>query len=214
MYFNYPKYLSDCFDQAIGPFFDAVYKIADFFGQDSNKYVCSRMVVGAPFGVMTSQIVGEFCKNGSGVKVVHINRGQVERAFIGDALVCKNKEKVPFWKVVLFVEKDWFSHPSGIVCTPIVLEPWEICSEDFVLMAVFHTEKEAQSFVKYLYTKLVRFLLFCSMDSSSPHPKTFEYVPFLNFSKEYSDEDLYKMFDFREGLKYFLEGFFVDFRRR
>lgn len=212
MYFNCQKYFSDCFDSAKGPFFDVVYRIRDFHGEDRNKYICSRMISGSPFGISNTQVPMELVKNQKVVEITYTDCGQVEKTWINDSFVCKNKDKVSFWKVALYLEVDWFSHPSGIIQKPIILKPWEVCTDKFVLMAIFHTEQEAKSFVKYLYTKFVRFLLFCSMDSSWIYPKTFEYVPFLNYSKEYLDECLYEMFDLREGQRYFIDNFFRDLR--
>lgn len=42
-------------------------------------------------------------------------------------------------------------------------------------------------------------------DESFIYPNAFEFVPWLDFSKEYSDKDLYEMFDLEREHKYFID---------
>lgn len=193
------------FDEALGPLYDIVYRIKDIIGEDINKYLDTRMIMGAPFGVMNVSISKRDEDEQNNIKIIYKDRDKIEKTWGSDISILKNKELVPFWKVALIHGNKWFNFDYGITNKPIILKPGEICTDQFVIMSAFHTEQKAKSFCNYLSTKFVRFLVSCCFDESFIYPNAFEFVPWLDFSKEYSDKDLYEMFDLEREHKYFID---------
>ena len=76
-----------------------------------------------------------------------------------------------------------------------------------VVFLLVDTEKEAKNLISYLNTKPIRLLI--SMKTSSPNAKTmFELIPDVDLSKEYNDEDVYKLFNVSKELKKYVKSRF------
>lgn len=75
-----------------------------------------------------------------------------------------------------------------------IIGPGQINTETYLDIGVFKTEKEAKNFEKYLHTKFLRFLLRQAISSVNVTRDCFRFVPWLDFSEEHTDENLYKKF--------------------
>lgn len=78
-----------------------------------------------------------------------------------------------------------------IFSTMEVLGPNEICTETYIVIDVFDTEVEANNLLRYLKTQFVRFMV--SLVTSTQHiaKANFCYVPIQDFSRSWTDADLY-----------------------
>jgi hypothetical protein len=70
----------------------------------------------------------------------------------------------------------------------IVAGPKEICSETFIEIGPFDTEKECKTCLTYIKTKFFRFLLFCNRHSLNISQSSFELIPLQDFTSS-SDID-------------------------
>ena len=63
------------------------------------------------------------------------------------------------------------------------------------MLATFDTLNEAENFAKYMTLKFPRFLLHETYSSMNITKGNFRFVPFLDYSKEWSDEELYERYE-------------------
>ena len=75
-----------------------------------------------------------------------------------------------------------------------VLFPNEISTETYLLVSVFDTETEARNCADYLMLKFPRFMLRLTYSSMNVNRANFPFVPFLDFKKQWTDSELYKMY--------------------
>lgn len=77
-----------------------------------------------------------------------------------------------------------------------IARPGECCTESFIVLGAFKTEKEVLSFKSYIFTKVVRFLLLQTVVSQDVTKKNYCFVPDLGkYNKNYTDADLCKLWN-------------------
>ena len=73
----------------------------------------------------------------------------------------------------------------------VIAKPGEACTESFIVLGAFDTEKEAQYFKSYIFTKTVRFLLLQAVVSQDVTKDNFCFIPDLGtYDRIYTDEYL------------------------
>ena len=68
------------------------------------------------------------------------------------------------------------------------------------------TQETATNLISYLQTKFVRFLHSLAKASQDATSKTYRFIPMQDFSKSWTDEELFKMYGFTEGEVAFIEA--------
>lgn len=194
------------FENKKGPLFDVVSRIHATIGSDESKFVSSGVIDGSSFGISILDMEEPLIKEKDILTLMYMDRGELRRTWINKLFVWRNIDKVNLFNVAIVKGPDWFDIESGIVFEPVILEPGQICTDSFLVVGSFSERGEAESFKKYLYTKFVKFLLFCSIERLFVYSKTFEHVPLLDFYRDYSDADLYEMFGIYPEVKYVIES--------
>lgn len=79
-----------------------------------------------------------------------------------------------------------------------IIGPGQINTETYLDIGVFKTEAEALHFDKFLKSKLPRFLLRQAISSLNVTRECFRFVPYVDFTEEWDDERLYKLYGLTE----------------
>ena len=87
-----------------------------------------------------------------------------------------------------------------------ILEPKTICTSTYIVIQTFNTRQEALNLISYLKTKFVRFLLAQVCISQHISRETFCFVPMQDFSKPWTDEELYKKYKLTKEEIAFIEN--------
>tara|TARA_Y100000310_G_scaffold342533_1_gene446200 strand:+ start:801 stop:2411 length:1611 start_codon:yes stop_codon:yes gene_type:complete len=104
----------------------------------------------------------------------------------------KGNESIKKYK--LFFSKAYMS--TATVPPKIIIgKPGEICTETFLKIGDFETEEEANNCLSYIMTKFFRALLFFNRHSLNISQSSFKLIPLQDFSKSWTDEELYKKYD-------------------
>ncbi len=77
----------------------------------------------------------------------------------------------------------------------ILAEPNEVCTETFLKIGDFKTKKEAENCLSYIKTKFFRALLSFRRHSLNISKECFDFIPLVDFSKKWSDEELYAKYN-------------------
>jgi hypothetical protein len=80
--------------------------------------------------------------------------------------------------------------PHQILGEPEYAGSQSVCSQSY-LYAAFNSENEARNFITYLKTKLFRALVLSVKISQDAMSKVYRFVPVQDFSKSWTDSELY-----------------------
>lgn len=121
-------------------------------------------------------------KGGAKRKIGYINKDAIER----------NAEDLDKYK--LYFSKAYMT-TSTVPPEIIIGKPLTVCTETFLQIGSFDNELEAINCLKYIKTKFFRALLFYNRHSLNISRESFDLIPLLNLSKEWTDKELYKKFN-------------------
>lgn len=86
---------------------------------------------------------------------------------------------------------------------PFLGLPGEVCTETFLRVGDFEDKTTAENVISYMNTKFFHMLMFLKKVSHHVVSKVYGFVPMQDFSKPWTDEELYK--------KYSLSNDDIDF---
>jgi hypothetical protein len=150
-------------------------------------------------------------------------RGKVKKS-AGDVLVYQNGGKgyaprksittgadlIDAWKVYIgraapgTGNRD--TYPHRIISTPFVGEPGSISSETYLCIAPFDSKSQAESVLSYLCCRLTRFLILLHKPSQDTTRKVYTFVPTQDWTRPWTDGDLYKKYGLTTREIVFIEG--------
>ena len=82
-----------------------------------------------------------------------------------------------------------------VISTNKILEPDQVCTQSYLVAGFFDSRDEADNYLNYLKTSFVRFLLLQALTSQDISKDKFLWVPIQDFSKEWTDKELYSKYD-------------------
>lgn len=110
----------------------------------------------------------------------------------------RNHAWIDRWKVLLPMVSsgDTPTDDEGniidvVLGEPIALAPGSACTQTYFIPGMFDTREETENFAYYLATKFVRFLVLQRKITQHVTPERFRFVPMLDMTQRWSDEDLY-----------------------
>lgn len=95
---------------------------------------------------------------------------------------------------------------TPVLATPVLATPGELCTETFLEIGNFDTQTEAENAMSYLKTKFFRCLVGIRKQTQHATKQVYHYVPMQDFSKPWTDEELYKKYDLSQEEIDFIES--------
>jgi site-specific DNA-methyltransferase (adenine-specific) len=86
------------------------------------------------------------------------------------------------------------SYPHRIISTPFIGEPGSISSETYLCIGPFETKGEAENALSYLSCRLTRLLVLLHKPSQHVTKKVYTFVPTQDWTRTWTDADLYKKY--------------------
>ena len=74
---------------------------------------------------------------------------------------------------------------------PIYCPPNSICTETYLVIGISDDEETVKNIISYINTKFFHFLVTLKKNTQHATQTVFEFVPLQDFSKHWSDEELY-----------------------
>jgi len=84
--------------------------------------------------------------------------------------------------------------PHQILNKPFLGEPNSCCTETYLVIGPFLSEKECKNVISYIATKFFRFLVLLNKSTQDAPSRVYSFVPIQDFSKSWTDEELYKKY--------------------
>jgi site-specific DNA-methyltransferase (adenine-specific) len=85
--------------------------------------------------------------------------------------------------------------PHQVLNKPILGEKGSACTETYLLIGPFVSEKVSQSVISYINTKFFRFLVLLLKNTQDAPKKVYKFVPKQEFEGNLTDDFLYKKYD-------------------
>lgn len=121
--------------------------------------------------------------------------------------VTKETHVIDKWKV--FIPRAGSgsdSFPHSILGKPFVGEPQSISSWTYMYIGPFNSKEEAENVISYIRTKLFRFLVLLHKPSQDATKAVYTFVPTQDFTKKWSDEELYKKYGISAAEQKFIDS--------
>lgn len=87
-----------------------------------------------------------------------------------------------------------------------LLPPGTVCTETYIVVGAFATKREAENLWSYLRTRFVRFLVAQMTSTQHISKGSFAFVPMQDFSKPWTDAELYKKYKLTKEEISFIES--------
>ena len=121
--------------------------------------------------------------------------------YINKSEVTKNRDIIDCYKVLIGrlvpSNGELDINPADgykVITDTRIIGPNQINTETYLDIGVFRTKEEAENFDIYLRSKLPRFLLKQAISSLNVTRECFRFVPNQDFSKRWTDKELYKKY--------------------
>ncbi|MGE4157691.1 MAG: Eco57I restriction-modification methylase domain-containing protein [Planctomycetota bacterium] len=160
-----------------------------------------------PFGIATN-FEGWTEKGGSGKIELHlISKGKRTTGFMKRGDIRKNANTIDTWKVLVpeaYGAGETFPHQ--ILGKEIVAAPPSACTQSYLVVAPFKSERSAQSFSSYYRTRLFRFLVSLRKITQHALRSTYTWVPQQSWSRTWTDDLLYSKYGITKSEVAFIES--------
>lgn len=118
---------------------------------------------------------------------------------------------IPKYKVVITYAMSGGNKPTSagdyqVISSLQILRPSEICTETYLIVDTFDNEDSAKNMSCYAAGKLFRFLLLQALTSIHITKDSFCFVPVQDFSKPWTDEELYAKYSLTNEEISFIES--------
>lgn len=97
------------------------------------------------------------------------------------------------------------TYPHRILSTPFIGEPGSVCSETYLCIGPFATKAEAENALSYLTCRLTRLLILLHKPSQDTTRKVYTFVPKQDWSRSWTDADLYARYGITQDEIDFIE---------
>ena len=165
-----------------------------------------------PFGIPTNPktsgknatVVYEDSTPEHNVKLLYLDNMVRTIAYVSRESIKKNMGDIDCPKVFI-PEAAGSGNDPYVVGKPEYIGETAVCSQTFLYVA-FKTEIEAKNFISYLKTRFFRVLVSACKISQHTPSSTYRFVPLQDFSKSWTDEELYKKYELTEDEIAFIES--------
>ena len=118
--------------------------------------------------------------------------GYKSKGFVERNEVPKLQEMIDEFKVFISAAGSGSdSFPHQILGKPFFGDKGSACTETNVVIGPFNNKNECENVMSYISTKLFRFLVMLNKPTQHALKKVYSLVPILDYSKPWSDEELY-----------------------
>lgn len=138
------------------------------------------------------------------VKVYYLEKNKRQTAYVSREDIKKNSCDISKCKVFLPKASGSGNDPY-VLGNPILAPINSVCSQTFIY-AAFKNEAEATCFISYIKTKFVRILISSIKMTQDCLSGVFRFVPLQDFSRPWTDADLYAKYGLSEEEISFIES--------
>lgn len=166
--------------------------------------ICSSL---SPFGINSSERGVE--KDFDGAYKLYSSKGV---GYVPKAAITTGFDYVDKYKIL--ISKTSAEHAGEpdkngtfkVLSKVLPLNPGDVCTFSYFLAGPFDTAEETENAISYLKTKFVRFLVLQAVTSINLSKDKFRFVPMQDFTKEWTDNELYTKYGLTQEEIDFIEN--------
>ena len=127
--------------------------------------------------------------------------------FVALKQILQNKQWIKQWKVYIsYAYGAGEEFPHQILNKPFIGEPDSACTETYLLIGPFKSIEICTNVISYISTKLFRFLVLLIKNTQHATNRVYQFVPLQDFSKPWTDAELYTKYGLTEEEIAFIES--------
>lgn len=174
------------------------HKVRAFNESTMDKYVSSQR----PFGLRT-YVHGKDKPFAGSLKIYE--RGGI--GYITQNEITRNSDWINRPKVYISAAYNaGDTYPHQILGKPIAGEKGSVCTETYIVIGPYSSDKEVENVISYIRTKFFRFLVMLKKSSQHAASAVYSFVPVQDFSKPWADEELYAKYGLTQEEIDFIES--------
>ena len=128
-------------------------------------------------------------------------------AFVPKSMISKGKEMITWHKVYISKAGSGSdSFPHSILTKPFYGAPNTVCNESYLVIGPFSNKDICLNVMSYIHTRFFRFLVLQKKNSQNAAKGVYSFVPLQDFSKPWTDEELYKKYGLTDEEIQFIES--------
>ncbi len=178
---------------------EIIKKVQKISNTSFSKIVSTRN----PFGFASNFSEYSNIENKNSIKIYAMNKriGYLPKS----TTIQKNVDLINKWKLLVSkavgtgnIKTDWIK--------PIIAEPSSVCTETYLVIGGFDTEDIAKNVYTYTQTKFFHFLFGLGKITQNTTSKSYQFVPMQDFSKPWTDKELYAKYNLTQEEIDFIES--------
>ncbi len=163
-----------------------------------------------PFGIVTSYKGNATKEHYSDIKLYksgHEMEHRGKTAYVPLSLITRGQNLIDKHKVYLGEASSAVgSFPHAILTKPFYGEPESVCTQSYLVIGPFKDKKECENVISYIHTRFFRFMVLLRKNTQHNMSYVFKFVPLQDFSKPWTDEELYAKYGLTEEEIAFIES--------
>lgn len=178
--------------------------------QPGSRSFCDLVSPQTPFGIYTSY-KGNPRREKPNDLLMYISGNEAEHkggtAYVPFEKISKGNEMIKWHKI--FIPKagsgsDTFPH--SILGRPFYGEPGSVCNQTYLVIGNFEDKNVCKNVMTYISTKFFRFMVLLKKNSQDAMREVYQFVPMQDFSRPWTDEELYAKYELTEEEITFIES--------
>ena len=135
-----------------------------------------------------------------------------EPGYISYNKIIQGHEYIKKYKIMISrVTSEHAGEPDSdgkykVISSLKILEPEEVCTDSYIIAFSSQEKKYTKNAFNYIKTKFVRFLILQTLSSINLSRERYEFVPMQDFSKSWTDEELYAKYNLTDDEIAFIES--------
>ncbi len=155
-----------------------------------------------PFGIETNAHINK-SKSENSIEIY----AYPENGYINKSNVTLNVQWIQEHKVYIsYAYGERGDFPYLVLGKPFLGRPNSCCTETYLVIGPLATKKICENVISYIKTKFLRFLVLLKKNTQHATSKVYEFVPLQDFSKPWTDEELYKKYGLTDEEIQFIES--------
>lgn len=175
-----------------------IHKIQALKERSFSETISSRK----PFGVETSAQISREQKRDD-IKIF----AYPENGYISISRITQNRDWINCCKVCIsYAYGERGSFPYQVIGRPFIAPIGSCCTETYLVVRTVENEEEGKNILSYMTTKFFRFLVLLKKNTQHATKAVYEYVPVQDFSKPWTDAELYAKYGLTDEEVAFIES--------
>lgn len=188
------RFLKSEFDEGFIRFNNALPIIKKVYSKNEPSF-SSLVSPQNPFGFNTA-VKGSPEKSDNSVIIISKGKNDLNEQYIDRNLVTLHSEWIDQIKILTSKAAEDGVLPGKVISKIYIAESGKCCNGTYMVIGPFGNDMEkCQNVISYIKTKFFRFLVGMKKPTQDIKDKTFSLVPMQDFSKPWTDEELYDKYD-------------------